>query len=240
MAELLPDRLGITATPTAVSELDGKHSCHHSKPPKRRQVTSILEWIQCFIIYTAVYTDKHPQKIKDLLGYQALIVEARMEYDGETWLAYDRRFRQTVAATPDTVWAKIDPTLWNKAFTGQAKSKRCKYCFSLSHESTDCDWAPTKASASTSPPPPPNQSKPYLRPRSGSTQVCYAWNHNPGSTCPFPECRYQHLCIYCVRDPTATNKTHKAINCSRRRLPFRSGPGHINSYQRYQPYNQQH
>ena len=102
-----------------------------------------------------MYSDKHPQKIKDLLGYQALIVEARMEYDGETWLAYDRRFRQTVAATPDTMWAKIDPTLWNKAFTGQAKSKRCKYCFSLSHESTDCDWAPTKASASTSPLPLP-------------------------------------------------------------------------------------
>ena len=171
MAELLPDRLGITATPTAVSEQDGKHSCHHSKPPKRRQVTSILEWIQCFIIYTAVYTDKHPQKIKELFGYQALIVEARMEYDGETWLAYDRRFRQTVAATPDTVWAKIDPTLWNKAFTGQAKSKRCKYCFSLSHESTDCDWAPTKASAST-PPPSPSPSQPVQTILASSL-----WNH---------------------------------------------------------------
>ena len=48
---------------------------------------------------------------------------------------------------------KIDPTLWNMAFTGQAKSRRCKFCFSLTHPSEDYDWAPS--------PPQPN-SLPHL------------------------------------------------------------------------------
>ena len=78
---------------------------------------------------------KLPEKVQDLLGYQALIIEARMEYDSDTWLDYNRHFRQMVAATHGMVWACIDPTLLNMAFTSQAKSRRCKYCFSLTHQS---------------------------------------------------------------------------------------------------------
>jgi len=48
-----------------------------------------------------------------MLGYMALIVEACMEYKEDSWLGYDRRFRQMVAATPGTTWAKIEPTRWN-------------------------------------------------------------------------------------------------------------------------------
>ena len=136
MAELLPDRLGVNAGPPVQGDKD-------DKKPKHRQVTNILEWIQCYTIYMAVRAEKHPEKILDMLGYQTLIVEARMEYEGDGWLGYDRRFRQTAAATPDITWAKIEPTLWNKAFAGQASSSRCKYCFSLTHRSEECDWAPT-------------------------------------------------------------------------------------------------
>ena len=94
MAELLPDRLGVNAGPPVQGDKD-------DKKPKHRQVTNILEWIQCYTIYMAVRAEKHPEKIRDMLGYQTLIVEARMEYEGDGWLGYDRRFRQTAAATPD-------------------------------------------------------------------------------------------------------------------------------------------
>ena len=91
MSELLPNRLGVNTGPL----LDGEKE---EKRTKRRQVASILEWVQCFSIYTAVRTQKYPEKIQDMLGYLALIVEARMEYDGDGWLGYDRRFRQNAAA----------------------------------------------------------------------------------------------------------------------------------------------
>lgn len=49
------------------------------------------------------------------------LVEACMEYEGDRWLGYDRRFRQNAASSPDAIWGRIDPTLWNMAFVGQAK-----------------------------------------------------------------------------------------------------------------------
>ena len=143
-AELLPDRMGITATPMFLNKRDEKQTVKS----RRRQVTTITEWVQCFSIYVAVRAAKQPEKIQDLMGYQALIVEACTEYGSDAWLGYDRRFRQMAAASPDTPWARIDPTLWNMAFTSKAKAQRCKYCFSLTHPSEECDWAPASPTSS--------------------------------------------------------------------------------------------
>ena len=60
-----------------------------------------------------------------------------MEYDGDGWLGYDRRFWQMAAVSTDVPWSRIDPTLWNKAFVGQAKVAWCKHCFSLMQLSAD-------------------------------------------------------------------------------------------------------
>ena len=99
MAELLPDRLGIRA---GCADKDEK------KPKlKKRRVTGILEWVQCYCIYTAVVLAKFPERNLDMLGYMALIVEACMEYEGDSWLGYDRRFRQMVAATPGATWPSL-------------------------------------------------------------------------------------------------------------------------------------
>lgn len=46
------------------------------------------------------------------MGYQALIVEACMEYGSKTWLDYDHRLCQIAAASSSTQWAKIDLTFW--------------------------------------------------------------------------------------------------------------------------------
>ena len=128
-----------------------------------------------------------------------LIVEACMEYNCEAWLGYDRCFWQNVAASPGTAWAKIDTTLWNKAFTGQTCAQRCQYYFCLKHKSEDCDWAdsasPSQTSKSVAS---ATSTKPAAPPR--STRICYAWNHSPDAVCPFPNCAYQHICLYCVND----------------------------------------
>ena len=99
-------------------------------------VSDIVEWLQYFGIYIAIISRKQPARVIDLLGYQNLIIQAYQEYRGDCWLGYDRGFRQQAAATP-TRWAVVDPTLWNLAFSGQAGTSRCRYCFSLSHYSSD-------------------------------------------------------------------------------------------------------
>ena len=135
MAELLPDSLGSSLLPPTTQGEEDKPA----PKPKCRQVTNILEWVQCFNIYIAAISAKSPSRIRDLLGYQALIIQASMEYKRDGWLGYDRIFRQNAAADPDTVWAHLDPTLWNIAFAGQGSTARC---FSLIHPTAECEWAP--------------------------------------------------------------------------------------------------
>ena len=110
MAELIPDRLGVTRS--FENEESGKVA-----KQKRRVVANIMEWVQCFGIYMAVISHKQPQRVPDLLGYQTLIIEAYLEYQDDVWMAYDRRFCQRTAATQP--WAHIDTTLWNLAFSGK-------------------------------------------------------------------------------------------------------------------------
>lgn len=144
-----------------------------------------------------------------MLGYQAPIVEAKMEFDGDSWLGRWQQLHQ--------IWVrqKIDPTPWKMVFMGQAQGQRCKHCYSLTHPSRDCDWAPTQPMKQpTLPPTATPRSYPWPR----IPQLCYSWNHSPDPTCTFPNCKYLHSCIYCSKDPLATDKGHKVIHCPCRHL----------------------
>ena len=60
MAELLTDTL-ISAD--YVTEDDPK-----SHKQKRKEVSDILEWVQCFGVYMAIVSLKEPHRIPDLIG----------------------------------------------------------------------------------------------------------------------------------------------------------------------------
>ena len=197
MSELLPDQLGCSKSGQASEDLSTPKS-------KKRQVSTILEWIQCFGIYMAVLTQKYPEQIPDLLGYQFLIIEAHQEYEVDNWLAYDRRFRLSAAANHNTVWGHIDQTLWSLAFSGKAKASRCKHCFSISHQSTECTWAPEHPISTTQPMP--------LFPQRRPPPVCFKCNSTPGQ-CPVIGCAYDHICLYCANNPMVLDKRHKGIHC---------------------------
>ena len=146
----------------------------------------------------------------DLLGYQSLIIQAYQEYQGDCWLGYDRRCRHQAAAIPSAKWAIADSTLWNLAFSGRACTSRCSHCFSLSHQSGDCETLPNTHRERT-----PYRNQPVIPPRIGKP-VCYSFNENPKPGCQHPNCRYDHSCYWCRHDPKITNKCHKAIFCPNR------------------------
>jgi len=98
-----------------------------------------------------VISRKQPERILDLLGYQSLLIDAYQEYKGDSWNGYDRRFHLSAAANATKVWACINPTLWNLAFTGNVKTSRCTHCFSLTHTSSDCKWAPDPSTSTVQP-----------------------------------------------------------------------------------------
>ena len=208
LAELLPDHIGSLSGNPALDDED-KTSSKQTK----RQVTTILEWVRCFSLYMAVIALKNPGKLPDLLGYQVLIVEARMEHEGDGWLGYDRRFRQMATAVPATTWAKIEPTLWNMAFAGKARSIRCKYCFGLSHSEQQCELAPAQKQSTDAQAKSVSVTSSTQSTQNRQRPICNEWNYNPAQRCPIPRCRYRHICIPCSRNPKVMEKGHKAMYC---------------------------
>ena len=182
MSDLLPERLGI-------SRRRDDHRSKHS--------TRSLSILQCFSSYVTVVSRHHPERIPDLMGYQSLIIDASMEYKGDCWAGYDRRFRQQAASHPSTVWSTGDSTLWSMAFTGRARVSRCSYCFSLSHRSAECELSPDQS----------HSHSPITR------KFCFRWNE---STYTFPNCKFEHVCYICAPDPANSNVAHRAINCPQR------------------------
>ena len=199
MDDLLPDKLGSTRPQMHDDQSTTTKS-------RRRSVTNILEWIQCFSVYIAVITRKQPERIQDLLGYQSRILEAHLEYAGDYWLGYDRRFRLEAAASNNTNWSTIDTNLWSIAFSGKAKSTRCKYCFCITHSSADCNWAPD-----------PQPTRPYNPQQRARHRICFKWNNVPGR-CPVQGCKFDHMCLLCANNPAVWDKAHKAIYCPLRQL----------------------
>ena len=93
LIKLLPDQLGTTRSPANDDSV--RAGCQ-----RRRALSGTLEWIQCFATYMAICCQNQPHRIQDLLGYQTLIIEASLEYQGDGWLGYDRQFRQRASFSP--------------------------------------------------------------------------------------------------------------------------------------------
>lgn len=202
MSELLPERLAVD--PTSGDSAGSKS--------KKKLVTSILEWVQCFGLYTAIISKNHPERVPDLLAYQSLIIDAHREYKGDYWSGYDRRFRQRAAATQSIQWASIDSTLWSMAFASRGTASRCKFCFSTCHNSDNCELNCDNQSSSSS----LRSSHPSAHREYASRRcICYEWNETPSPNCSRPKCAYEHICYLCYRDPDVTSKYHKALQCSR-------------------------
>ena len=200
LAELLPDRLGFTAA----SDDDGPKA----SKSKNKPIASIIEWIQCFGTYTAVLSKSQPHRVADLLGYQTLILQAYMEFRGDRWLGYDRTFRLKAATQKDLKWATIDATLWSLAFSTQG-ADRCQHCFSLHHKSSECSWDTDFKPAALN-------HTPFTHPGQGvqrTSTVCFQWNRDPSPTCAFKNCKFAHKCLYCTKNPKATDTAHKALYC---------------------------
>ena len=198
MTELLLDRLGTTRSPA----IDDPAKTGRQR---RRALSGILEWVQCFTTYMAVCCRKQPHQIHDLIGYQTLIVEASLEYQGDGWMGYDRQFWLRAAANPTLTWANIY-TLWSLAFAGQASASHCCHCFCLSHTTDQCNWAPNpqpfKSLHTTT-----HQYRQEQQKQQHSPPICKAWNNDPRPLCPIPHCSYKHICGHCFSD------THKGYFC---------------------------
>ena len=199
MAELLRDNLEAqrrAATTAAATP-------HPSSTPKsRREVPDILSWVQCFGIYMAVVTSKCPERTKELLAYQTLIVREARRCGGKGWLAYDTHFRQQVVGNQSADWSKLNQSLYAVTFVAQGEREKCKncmLCLESDHTEEQCALyvPPQKAPKLANPGrrsanDQTSAESSMSRSRSGSRMACFAWNQGE---CRFPACKYRHVCV---------------------------------------------
>ena len=184
--------------------------CHQNRHLRRRPVTDILLWIECYASMVAVLSSGFPQKTPELMAYQKTIVRAYRSFSGDEWVTYDSCYRRKAAVTKSLDWGEVDFTLYNETFTGRAKPiARCKFRLSEHHISSECTYAPEMPSHK-----PESVTSARLHYDTGKSYIptCHLFNNKAENICRFNPCRFGHGCIVC-------QGAHPASQCRSRPPP---------------------
>ena len=155
---------------------------------RRAPISDITIWLEGFARLASVITSKHPTKCAEMWAYQSSIIRAARNFDGTSWVAYDRQFRREAMARKDLNWSVTNARLYSEAFTGRARAiPRCRYCLSETHELRACPVNPDNLDPTT-------RRQPSLT--VSAKDVCQ--NYNEGR-CRYSRCKYQHVCSECYR-----------------------------------------
>ena len=209
MAELLRDNMELERRRTA-REMPAA-GLGLGVQPSRREVPDLISWVQCFGVYAAVVSVKHPDRLLQLLAYQTTIVREARRCGGRGWLSYDAMFRQQAAISPSVDWSKLNNSLYSTTFLQQqnGRGRTCVHCMETDHSSQDCALAPLRTVRHSNNPrgePSSDASMDEVRSnRNRGTKVCYSWNDGK---CAVPYCRYRHVCAKC------SSPSHKALHCN--------------------------
>ena len=163
----------------------------------------------------ALLVTRFPEKGPELWAYQTTNLRAAHNYEGASWVAYNRQFRRDMLAQKDLNWSTPNARLYNEAFTGRAKIiPRCLHCVSEDHTTAVCPHNPNPAYVGWFPnpylthphslqsPTPPALLAPAVG-TAGRPEVCRNFNENH---CRFTRCQYAHVCSEC-------SAPHPAISC---------------------------
>ena len=83
MAELLRDNLEADRRDAGTLSSEGGGV---RRTGSRREVPDLLSWVQCFGVYIGVVASRQPEKVKQLLAYQTLIIREARRLGGRGWL----------------------------------------------------------------------------------------------------------------------------------------------------------
>ena len=171
---------------------------------KKKPITDIFRWIECFTIYVAVLASKYPSVVPELLAYMLVIIKAQREYEEPAWRLYDEAFRDKAAAMGNKKWAQVDPHIYDQVFTGRAcRTALCGICDSIGHTGDGCpnsrslpkkrlsagDGPSAKYAARTASPQAAQQ----------PSDICWSFNKSPSGKCKFGNvCRFKHMCATCL------------------------------------------
>ena len=103
---------------------------------------SMLGWLNCYTVCVAS-DDKEAARIHcrshRLPITQLFMIESYMEYKNKCYIGYGYCFCHQAASQPSQPLVYCGLYNMESGLAGEAMTSRCKYCFSLDHQSTDCD-----------------------------------------------------------------------------------------------------
>ena len=108
----------------------------------------ILSWLQCFSLYAAVVGAHYPEKARELLAYQSLIIAEHRRCGGEGWLLYEMAFHQRISNIKEADFSKLNQSLYLTTFVAYGRS--CSRCLLSDHSQEECALHPHQV-ASTGP-----------------------------------------------------------------------------------------
>jgi len=132
------------------------------------KIHNIEQWTDAFMIYVAIYTQRFPNEIQDILKYMQLIRSLGTTVQPRVFLTYDSDFRK-LRAINSMPWSHLHPELYHKVTSN--------------------------ARIATNPTFLPKRQQPFPRRQSFPTGFCFAFCST--GTCRFPRCTYRHSCPNC-------------------------------------------
>ena len=103
--ELLPDNISLLQN---AQDLGGSSAASMANS-KLREVPDPLSWVTCFLTFMAAKVDH--QECRDLAAYAQIVIHLARKHGGKGWLAYDKLFRQQMAAGAESSWAELNSSL---------------------------------------------------------------------------------------------------------------------------------
>ena len=110
---LIPENLEDPQSDTPSFTIEGASIVQKAQSGRKRDISDILTWVECFNSFTAVLTSFFPFRSPDLLAYMALIIRTSKRFGGMAWYNYDRAYRREAAASNIRDRSMMRPDLYN-------------------------------------------------------------------------------------------------------------------------------
>ncbi|XP_056016820.1 uncharacterized protein LOC125676591 [Ostrea edulis] len=135
------------------------------KAADKPTVNSLTRWMECFHIFVAIYSEKFPQEVPNLMAYAQFIQNLSRSSGDKAAITYDERFRLWRQQDPESCpWQHKNLELFQEAIVQGSSCPHphvCQYCAAKHHRrqcpsrpktNSKADAKPTNASNKALPP----------------------------------------------------------------------------------------
>ena len=196
MTELLKDNMEVERRRAAQAGEGGQQSQAINRG-SRREVPDMLSWLHCFSLYAAIVCEAHPEKVKEMWAYQAMMISEARRCGRRGWLLYDSAFRQQVVSLESANFGQLNQALYATTFLAYGgRGQFCPSCMLPDHGQDDCALHPSRSLPTIRL---SDMAERRFRPvqrrgKSAGKRPCFAWNDG---RCSLPYCLYDHVCSKC-------------------------------------------